>query len=155
LLAVDGDEAIYAVLDEVLLSMLTDRPEAATVAAAHAALQDPKVQTVADWSEAFGLSSRQLERFSLRYFGLSPKRLLRRQRLLRTLAAMREAPQGTWSQQIDHQFADQAHFIHEFNYYMGISPSAYLARVQPIMAEAWKRRKALLGSPVQVLQPPS
>ena len=68
---------------------------------------------------------------------------------------MREAPQGTWSQQIDHRFADQAHFIHDFNYYMGISPSAYLARVQPIMAEAWKRRKALLGSPVQVLQPPS
>lgn len=151
----DGDEALFAVLDEVLGGLMTDCPEADLVAAAHAALQDPGMQTVADWAEVVGLSSRQLERFSLRYFGLSPKRLLRRQRVLRTLAAMRDSPQGTWSQSIDDQFTDQAHFIHEFNFYMGVSPSAYLARHQPIMAGAWKNRKALLGSPVQVLQPPS
>jgi len=153
--AADGDAAIYAVLDEVLDGLLTVRPEAALVSQAHAALQDPQVRTVADWAGRFGLSSRQLERFSQRYFGLPPKRLLRRQRLLRTLAAMRESPDGTWTQFLDDQFSDQAHFIHEFNYYMGLSPSAYLAREQPFMAEAWKRRKALLGSPVQVLQPPS
>jgi AraC-like DNA-binding protein len=155
LAAPQGDEAIFAVLDEMLLSLLKDAPEAAQVGAAHAALQDPQVQTVSDWAEALGLSSRQLERFSQRYFGLSPKRLLRRQRMLRTLAAMREGPGGTWTRVLDAQFTDQAHFIHEFTYYMGMSPGAYLARTQPFMAEAWKRRKALLGSPVQVLQPPS
>ena len=153
--AADGDAAIVAVLDEVLGGLLTECPEAALVTAAHAALQDPQVQTVADWARAIGHSARQLERFSLRYFGLSPKRLLRRQRLLRTLAAMRDAPEATWSHHLDAQFADQAHFIHEFNYYMGMTPRAYLAREQPFMAEAWKRRKALLGAPVQVLQPPS
>ena len=150
----ESEAAIFEVLDEVLGAMLTEAPEAALVAAAHAALQDPLVQTVTDWAEAFGHSPRQLERFSQRYFGLPPKRLLRRQRLLRTLAAMREGG-GTWSQALDGQFADQAHFIHEFNYYMGTTPKAYLARPQPIMAEAWKRRKALLGSPVQALQPPA
>jgi len=132
--APSGDEALFAVLDEVLTARMTDAPEAAMVAAAHTALQDPAVQTVADWADAFDLSSRQLERFSRRYFGLPPKRLLRRQRLLRTLAAMREANEGTWTQFLDQQFADQAHFIHEFNYYMGMSPSAYLARTQPFMA---------------------
>ena len=152
--APQGDAALYAILDEVLGGLLTDAPEAELVAKAHAALQDPSVQTVGDWAGIVGLSSRQLERFSLRYFGLSPKRLLRRQRVLRTLAAMRES-HGTWSQSIDHQFTDQAHFIHEFNYYMGVSPGAYLARHQPIMADAWKNRKELLGSPVQVLQPPA
>ncbi len=150
-----GDAALYAVLDEVLLSIIVDRPEAAAVGAAHAALQDPQVQMVADWADRVGLSARTLERFSLKYFGLSPKRLLRRQRILRTLAAMREKPDGTWTEMLDAQFADQAHFIHEFNYYMGATPGAYLAREQPFMAEAWNRRKALLGSPVQVLQPPS
>lgn len=150
-----GEAALYAVLDEVFLSILSDQPQVAAVAGAHAALQDPGVQTVADWAERVGLSSRQLERFSRRYFGLSPKRLIRRQRILRTLAAMRERPDGTWTQMLDAQFADQAHFIHEFNYYMGVSPNAYLAREQPFMAEAWNRRKALLGAPVQVLQPPS
>jgi AraC-like DNA-binding protein len=151
--APDGDEALFAVLDEVLPGLMQKAPEAATVAAAHAALQDPAVQTVADWAATFELSSRQLERFSQRYFGLPPKRLLRRQRLLRTLAAMREANEGTWAQFLDSQFTDQAHFIHEFNYYMGMSPTAYMARTQPFMAEAWKRRMALLGAPVQVLQP--
>ena len=92
-----GDAALYAVLDEVLLSIVVDRPEAAAVAAAHAALQDPQVQMVADWADRVGLSARTLERFSLKYFGLSPKRLLRRQRILRTLAAMREKPDGTWT----------------------------------------------------------
>jgi AraC-like DNA-binding protein len=150
-----GDLALYAVLDEVFAGLLKDSPQAGPVAAAHAALQDPDVQTVADWAEIVGLTARTLERFSLKYFGLSPKRLLRRQRLLRTLAAMRESPNGVWTQFLDAQYADQAHFIHEFNYYMGMSPKAYLARPQPFMAEAWKRRKALLGSPVQVLQPPT
>ncbi len=150
-----GDEALYTVLDEVLASILRDGAETDLVAAAHAALQDPGVHSVSDWAGALGLSSRQLERVSLKHFGLSPKRLLRRQRLIRTLAAMRETDDGTWSQALDGQFTDQAHFIHEFSYYMGATPGQYLARVQPIMAEAWKRRKALLGSPVQVLQPPT
>jgi len=151
-----GDAALYAVLDDVLPGLLRPpTPQAAIVAQAHRALQDPEVQTVPGWAQAVGLSSRQLERFCLRYLGLSPKRLLRRQRLLRTLAAMREAPTGAWTQFLDAQYADQAHFIHEFNYYMGMTPKAFVARVAPFMAEAWKRRKALLGSPVQVLQPPA
>ena len=151
-----GDEALYAVLDAILPSLLRPaREEAALVGRAHEALQDPRVQTVADWASAVGLSARQLERVARRQFGLSPKRLLRRQRLLRTLAAMREAPHGTWTQFLDDQYADQAHFIHEFNYYMGMTPKAYVARTQAFMGEAWKRRKALLGSPVQVLQPPA
>jgi AraC-like DNA-binding protein len=153
--AAADEAAIFGVLDEVLTSLLQDAPEAALVGVAHAALQDPEIQTVADWAAAVGLSRRQLERFCLRHLGLPPKRLLRRQRVLRTLAAMREAPQDGWSRSLDEQFTDQAHFIREFKHYMGQSPRAWLARERPFMAEAWRRRKALLGAPVQVLQPPS
>ena len=39
--AAESDEAIFAVLDEVFTGMLTEAPEAAQVAAAHVALQDP------------------------------------------------------------------------------------------------------------------
>lgn len=151
----EGDDAYLRILDEVFASLLTQAPEAALVAAAHSALQDPQVQTVKAWATAIDLSSRQLERFCSRYFGLSPKRLLRRQRLLRTLAALRDSEGGTMSQLLDAHFSDQAHFIHEFNYYMGATPKVYLARPQPIMGQAWKRRKALLGAPVQLLQPPT
>jgi AraC-like DNA-binding protein len=153
--ATEGDKAYLRILDEVFASRLTEAPEAALVAAAHAALQDPQVQTVSAWAAILDMSSRQLERFCLRYFGLSPKRLLRRQRLLRTLAAMRDSEGGTMSQLLDAHFTDQAHFIHEFNYHMGTTPKVYLARPQPIMGQAWQRRKALLGAPVQLLQPPT
>ena len=152
--ATEGDTAYFQILDEVFGSVLSEAPEAALVAAAHTALQDPQVKTVKAWATAIELSSRQLERFSQRYFGLSPKSLLRRQRLLRTLAAMRESEGGTMSRLLDAGFSDQAHFIHEFNYYMGTTPKVYLARPQPILGEAWKRRKALLGAPVQLLQRP-
>lgn len=153
--AAPDEAAMFGVLDATLGGLLRGSPEAALVGVAHAALQDPQVQTVADWAAAADLSPRQFERFCRRYLGLPPKRLLRRQRLLRTLAAVREAPEDSWSRSLDDQFTDQAHFIREFNYYMGQSPRAYLARERPFMAEAWRRRKALLGAPVQVLQPPS
>jgi AraC-like DNA-binding protein len=153
--AARGEAAMVAVLDRTLVPRLRETPEAALVAKAHAELQDPAVQKVAAWAARAGLSPRQFERFCLRHFGLSPKRLLRRQRVLRTLAAMREAPAGGWSTSLDQQFTDQAHFIREFRYYMGQTPRAYLAREQPFMAEAWRRRQAVLGSPVQVLHPPA
>jgi AraC-like DNA-binding protein len=151
--APQGDAHIHAVLDEIFTGLLRPAPEADLVRAAHATLQDPAVRTVADWAEAMDLSSRQLQRISLRVFGVSPKRLLRRQRVLRTLAAMVEAPHGTWTQFLDDQYVDQAHFIREFRHYMGVSPKAFLTRPSPFMAEAWRRRKAALGFPVQVLQP--
>jgi AraC-like DNA-binding protein len=151
--AAKDEAAIYAVLDETLAGLLRPAPEADLVRAAHATLQDPAVRTVSDWAEAMDLSSRQLQRISLKVFGVSPKRLLRRQRVLRTLAAMVEAPHGTWTQFLDDQYVDQAHFIREFRHYMGVSPKAFLARPSSFMAEAWRRRKAALGFPVQVLQP--
>lgn len=151
--AADGEGALYAVLDETFAGLLRPAPDADLVRIAHATLQDPGVRTVSDWAEAMGLSSRQLQRISSKVFGISPKRLLRRQRVLRTLAAMVEAPEGTWTQFLDDQYVDQAHFIREFRHYMGLTPKAFLARPSSFMAEAWRRRKAALGYPVQVLQP--
>lgn len=142
------------ILDTFLLSQMTRPTPEAAVAAAHVALQDPAIRSVADWAAALELSPRQLERLSLRYFGLSPKRLLRRQRLLRALAKMRDDPQASWSHNMDDHFADQSHFIREFQYYLGMSPTTFLAKAQPLIAQAWQRRNELLGSPVHILQPP-
>lgn len=153
--AARGTSAIFAALDRTLSALMRPAPDSGLVARAHAALQDPQVRKVADWAAVLGVSPRQLERICLRYLGLPPKRLLRRQRVLRTLAAMNEAPAESWSHALDDQFTDQAHFIREFRHYMGDSPRAYLARQRPFMAEAWRRRKAVLGAPVQVLQPPA
>jgi AraC-like DNA-binding protein len=150
-----GEAAIGAELNEAFTALLREAPDAELIRAAHAALQDVTVRSVSAWAAALALSPRQLERFSLKVFGVSPKGLLRRQRVLRTLASMIETPDGSWTQFLDDQYVDQAHFIREFKHYMGVTPNAYLKRPSAFMTEAWRRRKEVLGWPVQVLHPPT
>jgi len=150
----DGDA--LEILDRYFTSLLLHRlPAAPIVRDAHAALISVTNRSVKDWADRLDLSTRQLERLCLRYFGLRPKRLLRRQRFLRTLATIRDVEPGSWSGLIDAQYVDQSHFIRDFHYFIGMSPSAYFARPQPFMREAGDRRKALLGSPVQGLHAPA
>jgi len=151
----DGDE-LFATLDQYFTDRLAQGATVSPVVRkAHAALISPDTRSVEIWAAALSLSTRQLNRLCLQYFGLLPKRLLRRQRFLRTLAAMRDVEPGAWSGVIDANYVDQPHFIREFHYYLGMSPSAYFARPQPFMRQAGDRRQALLGSPVQGLHAPA
>lgn len=151
-----SEGAAIAVLDRYFEDLIADRPPApAVVNQALAALVRSQPRSVEDWAKTLDVSSRQLERLCNQYFGFTPKRLLRRQRFLRTLAAMRDLPPGQWSGVIDAHYVDQPHFIREFHYYLGMSPRAYFARPQPFMREAGDQRMALLGSPVQGLHEPS
>ncbi|HEX2885695.1 helix-turn-helix domain-containing protein [Vineibacter terrae] len=152
--AADGDA--LAILDRVFTGKRR-RPSPALplVRDIHAALVDLETRSVEDWADQVGVVPRQLERLCQRYLGLRPSRLLRRQRFLRTLAAIREVKAGGWSGLIDDHYVDQSHFIRDFHYFLDMSPSAYFARPQPFMREAGDRRKALLGSPVQGLHAPA
>ena len=80
-----------------------------------------------------GRSPRQLERLTLTYFGLAPKALLRRQRFLRSFAAIREHPPGLWGRLIDPGYVDQSQFVREFRYFMGMPARAYFAREHSFM----------------------
>jgi len=154
--AVVDDDEMVETLDRYLLDRLASRPVAPPIVrSAHAALLDAGNRSVEDWAASLKLSTRQLERLCLRYFGLRPKRLLRRQRFLRTLAAIREVQPGSWSPLIDPHYVDQPHFIREFHHFLGMSPRAFFSRPQPFMRQAGDRRKALLGSPVQGLHAPA
>lgn len=150
------DEEIVEALDRYLVDRLAGRPAAPSIVReAHAALLDDANRSVDDWATSLKLSARQLERLCRRYFGLPPKRLLRRQRFLRTLAAIRDVPPGSWSMLIDSHYVDQPHFIRECHYFLGMSPRVFFARPQPFMRQTGDRRKALLGSPVQILHAPA
>lgn len=144
--------ALVAALDARLRPRLAGAgPPDAALVTAHEALLDPDVRSVAEWAGRLGRSPRQAERLALTYFGMSPKVLLRRQRVLRSFAAIREQPPGVWGRMIDPGYVDQSQFIRDFRYFMGMAPRAYFARDFSLMRAAGKARAALLGDPLHGL----
>jgi AraC-like DNA-binding protein len=121
-----SDARALDLLDAFFLARLRKTAADARVAAAHALLRDPGVRTVDDWSGRLGISPRQLERVCDRHFGLAPKRLLRRERLLRTLEEVRRVPPSAWLEAIGDAYADQPHFVREFRWFMHMTPGAWL-----------------------------
>jgi methylphosphotriester-DNA--protein-cysteine methyltransferase len=151
-LAAPDDAALVAALDAWFRGLVAGAaPPDAALVTAHEALLDPDVRSVADWARRLGRSTRQTERLALTYFGMSPKALLRRQRFLRSFAAIREQPPGRWGRMIDPGYVDQSQFIRDFRYFMGMPPSAYFARDVSFLRAAGKARAALLGDPLHGL----
>ncbi|MGH8336727.1 MAG: helix-turn-helix domain-containing protein, partial [Gammaproteobacteria bacterium] len=112
------------------------------------------ISSVADLADATGISQQRLERLSRRVFGFPPKRLLRRQRFLRTLGTVMMDPELKWTAALDDQYFDQAHFNRDFQEFMGMSPSGYLAMQRPISIASTLARAEHIGHPLQALQGP-
>lgn len=137
------DVSLGQALDAWFLKRRAVRPPTdPLVAAAHVGLEDEDVASVAEWARRVGCSTRQLERIVHDSIGITPKRLLRRQRFLRSSASVRAQPLGVWGRVIDERYADQPQFIREFKYFMGMSPRAYFARESPFMTAGAAARKA-------------
>ncbi len=144
-------------IDDYLLALLArtapgeDEPR---IRAAHSALIDEEVTSVSALAERLGISSRSLERLSLKAFGFSPKLLLRRQRFLRSLAQFMLDPSLTWIKTLDFQYVDQAHFVRDFRRFMAMSPRRFGSIDHPIMRAAAQARTAAAGAAVQALHQP-
>jgi AraC-like DNA-binding protein len=144
-------------IDAYLLELLTRSPpheDEQRIRAAHTALVNEDVATVSDLAERLAMSSRSLERLSLRAFGFSPKLLLRRQRFLRSLAQFMLDPSLTWIRTLDFHYVDQAHFVRDFRRFMGMSPRLYAGIDHPVLRAAAQGRSAAAGAAVQALHKP-
>lgn len=128
--------------------------DAAKITAVHEALIDPAVHSTCDLAQRAAMTTRTLERLCARYFGFSPQMLIRRQRMMRTLSAFMLSERTTWSQVIDFNYTDHAHFTHEFHAFMHMSPSEYAALDHPILSAFMAERARVLGSPAQTLDRP-
>lgn len=124
------------------------------ILAIHEAMIDPYLLEVGDFAQRTGLTVRTLERLCARYFGFPPRSLLRRQRMMRSLVAFMLSEDKSWTQVIDAHYHDQAHFVHEFHFFMGMSPSEYASMPHPILSAFMEERKRIWGSPVQTLDRP-
>ena len=146
-----------ATIDAHLLGQLAARPvpdDEAKVHAAHTALLDPDIGTVAALADRLNISPRSLERLSLRAFGFPPKLLLRRQRFLRSLAQFMLDPSLSWIRTLDWLYVDQAHFVRDFKSFMGMSPTRYASLEHPVLRAAAQARAAATGEAVQALHRP-
>ncbi len=151
-----GDSQEMAELFDSVLMPAINRPDMLEneIETIHKALADPAIRSVADMAGATGISQQRLERLCRRVFGFPPKKLLRRQRFLRTLGSVMLEPDLKWSAALDDQYFDQAHFNRDFQEFMGMTPSRYLAMPRPISIAATLARARYVGHPLQALQGP-
>ena len=148
-------EEIASIFDSLLLAKLGPSDEKENgIELFHLALTNPDMANVAQLAESLEVPAQRIERLSRRVFGFPPKRLLRRQRFLRTLGVRLLEPELRWNSAMDAQYHDQAHFTRDFHDFMGMSPSDYLALPRPISRAAVRARAEALGQPFQVLQGP-
>lgn len=147
------DEGQFAELIDFFRELADPPQDSARILKVHEAMVDPQLVQVEEFARRASFSKRTLERLCNRHFGFPPRVLLRRQRMMRTLAAfMLEG--GSWTSVIDRHYHDQAHFVHEFHAFMGMSPSEYAAMEHPIMGAFMAERQRVWGSPVQTLDRP-
>jgi len=88
----------------------------------------PGADTIASVTDAIGLSSRRFVQLFRDQVGLNPKLYCRVRRFRRVLQAIGEGRPVEWPEiALDAGYFDQAHFIHDFRSFSGISPSTYVA----------------------------
>jgi len=149
----EADETEFAAITDFFRGLAPPPKDAARILAIHEAMVDPYLIEVGALAERVGLTKRTLERVCDRHFGFPPQLLLRRQRMMRSLAAFMLSDKS-WSQAIDRHYHDQAHFVHEFHNFMGMSPSQYARMEHPILQAFMAERQRVWGSPVQALDSP-
>ncbi|WP_328705898.1 helix-turn-helix domain-containing protein [Erythrobacter rubeus] len=121
----------------------------------HKALVDGAYLAVKDLADACGMSIRTLERVCRRYFGFTPKRLMRRQRFIRSLTTFMLHHGTRWTEAMDAEYHDQAQFTREFHEFMTMNPSEYAALDHPILSSFMEARARVWGSAAQALDVPT
>ncbi|MGE5952485.1 MAG: helix-turn-helix domain-containing protein, partial [Qipengyuania vulgaris] len=150
----ESDEAQFTLITEFFRELAPMPRDATRIVKVHEAMIDPYLIEVGMLAKRVGMTTRTLERLCKRHFGFPPRLLLRRQRMMRSLAAFMLSDGKSWSETIDRHYHDQAHFVHEFHTFMGMSPSQYAAMPHPVLTAFMEHRQRIWGSPVQTLDSP-
>jgi AraC-like DNA-binding protein len=131
LLAAPSVDAIFAILENGLRAQRVRPLElhpAIEFARGHIC-RAPHIATVSGIIGRIGLSQRRLIELFRDQVGLTPKAFCRVRRFQRVLEAVHRKQSVDWVQvALEGGYYDQAHFIHDFRGFSGLTPSAYLAR---------------------------
>jgi AraC-like DNA-binding protein len=121
--------AMFRVLERALLAQAV-RPLARHPAVAFALEEfrgGPRAPTVRDVTGQVGLSLRKFIRIFTEEVGMTPKLFCRVRRFQQVLRLVRSQQQVEWADvALDCGYYDQAHLIHDFRAFSGLTPTAYL-----------------------------
>ena len=129
LLEAPTPEAALDVLEWTLRAAHLGRTRHPAVAfALDAFIRRPEVGRVGEVTSAIGLSQKRfIERFATEV-GVTPKRYCRLLRFQRALRQAHAARPLSWTEvALSSGYYDQAHFIHDFQAFSGLTPTAYQA----------------------------
>lgn len=133
--ACGDDDAVEQQRVGLLSSFLTElappvMPAATTAAATAAALvaDDRALCRVEELADRTDITVRSLQRLFAEHVGLSPKKVIRRYRLLEAAEAAAGGQSVSWAEvAVQLGFSDQAHLTRDFTAAFGVSPSRYAA----------------------------
>lgn len=127
LLAAPSPDAALDVLHAALAAAWRDQPLHRAVGAALATFhRASEVARVADVADAVGLSVRRFIEAFARDVGLTPKQYCRVRRFQQAVTAAHAAREVDWAEvALSCGYYDQAHFIHDFRAFSGLTPGAY------------------------------
>ena len=115
------------------------------------AFRDPNVM-LNDFADREGVTPRQLQRIAKRDFGLTPKQIMRRARIL-DLAARLCGVADEEEQDILLRFFDQAHQIREFQAFFGTTPGSFKRRRSSLLTLSLEIRQARRLEMLERIQP--
>ena len=104
-----------------------------------------------DLIERSGLSKRQVERMTKRFYGAPPKLLARKYRALRA-AALLVSEDGEGAEEApEDAFYDQSHLIREIKEFTGVTPGKMKKTPEALTKEVQARRKKLAGKVSKII----
>jgi AraC-like DNA-binding protein len=133
LLANSSPDATLTTIENALReACIRPGPHPAVALALSAFDQSPHTATIAAVTGMIGLSAKRfIERFKTDV-GMTPKRYCRVRRFQRALARAHRGDRVNWAQvALDCGYFDQAHFIHDFRSFAGVTPTGYQAARTP------------------------
>ncbi len=125
------DEERVGVLQAFLLRRLERHRKPDVSGLVRALWRTPPPVRIDRIADSLGIGQRRLERTFETSLGMTPKHLTRLTRFLRACRSLRETPDARLTGiAYDAGFYDQAHFIHEFRAFAGMTPGKFAANAR-------------------------
>jgi len=106
-----------------------------------ATFSDPNLN-IGEFAEQNAIERRTLERVIKRAYGLTPKQVLRRARVLDVAANLLGVGDKTEAEELALRYYDQSHMIREFSKYFGMTPKQFASTPQPLMTLTLEARQS-------------